>query len=307
MQHVCPITCTFNSCNDYTSIAVEALTIISQRYLHSSIVKFRSGLGNSLGDISEIPEEPDTDSLMVVDRRKHLKQTLHFTYIDSLFALTFALLANSSILIIAAAQLQADKEVSELSDAYALLEQSLGTSAAVLFAFALLCAGQSSTITGTLAGQYVMVGFLGDSFRIAPWLRRLITRSLAIIPALVIVSLFGDAGLNKLLVFSQVILSLQLPFAVWPLVHFTSRKDVMTVRIAKATPNISEPSLQDQDPDFPATRLQPVASTIQIEDQVEEVSYQSPLHFTIVMVMVALIITSFNIVLLIEIGQDGIQ
>ena len=221
----------------YVAMGIIGATVMPHNlYLHSSLVKFRSGNGNALGDISELTEDRDQEMSPAASStalRLALPQTLKFTYLDSAFALTFALIANSSILIVAAAAFY-DKniqEVAELSDAYALLDQYLGRTAAVLFAFALLCSGQSSTITGTLAGQYVMTGFLGESIRVPPWVRRVMTRSLAIIPALSVVLAFGDQGLNRLLVFSQVILSLQLPFAVWPLVHFTSRKDVMSIKL----------------------------------------------------------------------------
>ena len=174
-----------------------------------------------------------------------LPKTLHFSYVDSVFALSFALIANSSILIVSAAAFyqKGNGQIAELGDAYTLLDQYLGKTAAVLFAFALLCSGQSSTITGTLAGQYVMIGFLGESFKIPPWIRRLVTRIIAIVPALIVILLNGEKGLNRMLVLSQVILSLQLPFAVWPLVHFTSRKDIMTIQMVKEAKESSSASL----------------------------------------------------------------
>jgi manganese transport protein len=106
-------------------------------------------------------------------------------------------------------------KIAELQDAYALIASTLGYSAATLFAVALLFAGQSSTITGTLAGQIVMEAFLPPKFVLKPWARRLLTRGLAIVPAIITVVIYGDKGLNNLLIYSQVILSFQLPFAVW--------------------------------------------------------------------------------------------
>ena len=111
--------------------------------------------------------------------------------------------------------------MADIGDAYKLLSPLLGTSAAgVLFAVALLCSGQNATLTGTLAGQIVMEGFM--NIRLRPWLRRLITRLIAIVPAIIVVALYGEQGTGALLILSQVILSLQLPFAVFPLVRFTS-------------------------------------------------------------------------------------
>jgi manganese transport protein len=135
--------------------------------------------------------------------------------------LMFALFINGAILILAAAAFhRAGQDVGEIQDAYKLLSPTLGvTAASILFAIALLASGQNSTLTGTLAGQIVMEGFL--QIRLRPWLRRLITRAIAIIPAVIITVMYGESGIAKLLVLSQVILSLQLSFAVVPLVLFT--------------------------------------------------------------------------------------
>ncbi|HEU5116322.1 MAG TPA: Nramp family divalent metal transporter, partial [Isosphaeraceae bacterium] len=132
---------------------------------------------------------------------------------------------NAAILILAAATFYEHEPVDSIEQAYQLLPSFLGPTAPILFAVALLCAGQSSTLTGTLAGQIVMEGYL--HIRIAPWLRRLITRSIAPIPAVVVIALVGESSTQKLLVLSQVILSLQLSFAVIPLIHFTSNKKNM--------------------------------------------------------------------------------
>jgi manganese transport protein len=121
-------------------------------------------------------------------------------------------------------------DVADIPDAFSLIGQMLGSGFGYLFAMGLLLSGQSSTITGTMAGQIVMEGFLGSQFKVKPWVRRLITRLMAVIPALICIFVFGEQKLNDLLILSQIILSLQLPFAVWPLLYFTSRKDIMTVR-----------------------------------------------------------------------------
>lgn len=139
-----------------------------------------------------------------------------------------ALLINSAILIVSAAtfHFSGNQNVAEIQDAYKLLSPLLGVSAAsAIFGVALLASGQSSTLTATLAGQIVMEGFL--QFRLPSWLRRLVTRLLAIIPALIAIIFFGEKSTSNLIVFSQVVLSLQLPFAVIPLVMFTSKRSLM--------------------------------------------------------------------------------
>jgi manganese transport protein len=149
---------------------------------------------------------------------------VRYAFVDSTIALSFALFINAAILIVAAASFHTTghHEVAEIQDAYKLLTPLLGAGASTVFALALLASGQNSTLTGTLAGQIVMEGFL--DIRIRPWLRRLITRLIAIVPA-VLVSIFGgESGTAQLLILSQVILSLQLSFAVFPLVMFTSDK-----------------------------------------------------------------------------------
>jgi manganese transport protein len=152
------------------------------------------------------------------------KEAVKFAFIDSTIALTFALFINAAILIIAAATFHTsgNNDVAEIQDAYKLLTPLLGAGASTMFALALLASGQNSTLTGTLAGQIVMEGFL--NIRLRPWLRRLITRSIAIVPAAIVAILYGESGTAQLLVFSQVILSMQLSFAVFPLVKFTSQK-----------------------------------------------------------------------------------
>ncbi|KAI8074719.1 natural resistance-associated macrophage protein-domain-containing protein [Gongronella butleri] len=165
---------------------------------------------------------------------ENIKRNLHYSFIDLVVALSFAFFINSSILIVAAANFfdasdpaKAAATMSDLFDAHDLLDRYIGPAAALVFAIALLCAGQSSTLTATLAGQVVMSGFLGMSTR--PWLRRLVTRLIAIIPAMLAACFAGRSGLSQLLITSQVILSIQLPFAVVPLVYFTSNPKIMSV------------------------------------------------------------------------------
>ena len=185
----------------YIAIGILGATVMPHNlYLHSSIVQTRK----------------------YTDSQESRKEAIRFASIDSAFALMFALFINAAILVMAAATFHGSghEEVAEIGDAYRLLSPLLGTTmASVLFAIALLCSGQNATLTGTLAGQIVMEGFI--DLRLRPWLRRLITRLLAIIPAIVVIALYGERGTTPLLILSQVVLSLQLPFAVFPLVIFT--------------------------------------------------------------------------------------
>ena len=191
----------------YIAIGILGATVMPHNlYLHSSIVQTRKYEQNSSGK----------------------REAIKFATIDSTLALMFALLINSAILIVAAATFyrSGNYEVAEIGEAYKLLSPLLGVAgASTLFAVALLASGQNSTLTGTLAGQIVMEGFL--NIRLRPWLRRLITRLIAIVPAVIVTALYGASGTAKLLVFSQVVLSLQLSFAVFPLVMFTSDKRKM--------------------------------------------------------------------------------
>ncbi|XGV98808.1 MAG: Nramp family divalent metal transporter [Leptolyngbya sp. BL-A-14] len=191
----------------YIAISILGATVMPHNlYLHSSIVQTRSW-------------EPT---------RQNQREVIRFATLDSTLALSAALFINSAILIVAAAtfHFSGNQNVAEIQDAYRLLAPLLGTGAAsILFGLALLASGQSSTLTGTLAGQIVMEGFL--DFRIPCWQRRLLTRGLAIAPALIGILWFGEQGIGKMLVLSQVILSLQLPFAIFPLVLFTSNAALM--------------------------------------------------------------------------------
>lgn len=155
-------------------------------------------------------------------------EAIKFGTIDSTFALMFALFINAAILILAASAFHGHGhgEVSEIQQAYHLLDGVLGVSfAGTLFALALLASGQNSTITGTLAGQIVMEGFL--NIRLQPWLRRLLTRAIAIVPAVVVIGVYGEEKSTELLVASQVCLSMQLGFACWPLMRFTGDRSKM--------------------------------------------------------------------------------
>lgn len=193
----------------YIALGILGATVMPHNlYLHSAIVQVRY-IGR---------EETDT------------RETLRWATVDSTMALFFAFLINAAILILSAATFHGTghESVADIHDAHALLTPLLGTVlASVLFAVALLASGQNSTITGTLAGQIVMEGFL--DIRLPPWLRRLITRLIAIIPAVIVTALYGERGTGSLLILSQVILSLQLSFAVIPLVLFTSSRRKMGV------------------------------------------------------------------------------
>jgi len=193
----------------YIAIGILGATVMPHNlYLHSSIVQTRKVL-------------PDDASR---------REAIRFATLDSTVALLFAFFINAAILILAAATFHqaGHQEVADIGDAYRLLTPLLGTTfASTLFAVALLASGQNSTITGTLAGQIVMEGFL--DIRLPAWLRRLITRLIAIIPAVIVTAMYGEHGAGSLLILSQVILSLQLSFAVVPLVYFTSQRRKMGV------------------------------------------------------------------------------
>jgi len=196
----------------YIAVGILGATVMPHNlYLHSSIVQTR----------------------MYKDDLSSRREAVRFSVLDSTVALMFALFLNAAILVMAAATFHgtAYESVADIGDAYKLLEPLLKTGlASTLFAVALLFAGQNATLTGTLAGQIVMEGFL--NIRLRPWLRRLITRLVAIIPALITVILYGERGTGQLIVLSQVILSLQLPFAVFPLVIFTGDKSKMGELVA---------------------------------------------------------------------------
>lgn len=191
----------------YLAIGILGATVMPHNlYLHSSLVQTRAFTENAQGK----------------------REAIRFATLDSTLALGFSLFINAAILVLGAAAFhqRGMTTVADISQAYQLLTPVLGASlASTLFAAALLCSGQNSTLTGTLAGQIVMEGFL--DLHIKPWLRRLITRSLAIIPAALVIGIMGEGHVTALLILSQVILSFQLPFAVVPLIQFTGDRSKM--------------------------------------------------------------------------------
>src|SRR5437868_9489331 len=196
----------------YIAIGIIGATVMPHNlYLHSALVQTRK----------------------IERTEKGIKQAIIYNRIDSAVALNIAFFVNAAILIVAATVFfkTGNLQVAEIHEAYRLLPDFLGNVAPKLFAIALIAAGQSSTITGTLAGQIVMEGYL--SLRINPWVRRLITRLLAIIPALIVIIIYGDKEVDSMLVLSQVILSLQLGFAIIPLIHFVSDKAKMGIFVIK--------------------------------------------------------------------------
>ncbi|HET6230694.1 MAG TPA: Nramp family divalent metal transporter [Longimicrobiaceae bacterium] len=185
----------------YIAIGILGATVMPHNlYLHSSVVQTRRYEQSAAGK----------------------REAVRYAFLDSTIALSLALFINAAILIVAAATFHTSghSDVAEIQDAYRLLTPLLGGGASIVFALALLASGQNSTLTGTLAGQIVMEGFL--NIRLRPWVRRLITRAIAIVPAVIVALIYGESGTARLLVLSQVILSLQLSFAVFPLVRFTS-------------------------------------------------------------------------------------
>jgi len=190
----------------YIAVGIIGATVMPHNlYLHSALVQTRKISTDKAG----------------------IRKAIRFNIIDSTIALNLAFFVNAAILVLAGTVFyKAGVEVAKIEDAHRLLDGFLGTKwAPLLFAIALIAAGQSSTVTGTLAGQIVMEGYL--KLRINPWLRRLITRLLAVIPAVLVIVIYGDAKVDDLLVFSQVILSMQLGFAIIPLIHFVSDKKTM--------------------------------------------------------------------------------
>ena len=190
----------------YIAIGILGATVMPHNlYLHSSIVQTRKYEQNAAGKA----------------------EAIRFATLDTVIALMSALFINAAILVVSAAVFHGtEHKVAEIKDAYKLLSPMLGAPiAGVVFALALLASGQNSTLTGTLAGQIVMEGFL--DFRMRPWLRRLITRLIAIVPAVIVTAVSGESGTAKLLIFSQVVLSVQLSFAVFPLILFTSDRRKM--------------------------------------------------------------------------------
>ena len=191
----------------YLAIGIVGATVMPHNlYLHSSIVQTRLSARTEAGR----------------------REAVRFCTIDAVVSLSLALLVNAAIMVLAASAFNSNghRDVSDIGDAYRLLEPVVGSAlAATLFGVALLASGQSSTFTGTIAGQIIMEGFL--DLKIPCWQRRLITRGLALVPAFIGVWWFGESGVGKMLVLSQVVLSFQLPFAIWPLIRLTSDRALM--------------------------------------------------------------------------------
>lgn len=191
----------------YIGVGILGATVMPHNlYLHSAVVQTRNY------------EETEEGK----------REAVKFATIDSTVALSLALFVNAAILIVSAATFHFSGHVgiAEIDEAYKLFAPLLGTGvASILFAVALLASGQNSTLTGTLAGQVIMEGFI--NMRMTPWLRRLVTRMMAIVPAVIVIAIYGSKGLTNLLILSQVILSIQLSFAVFPLIIFTGSKKIM--------------------------------------------------------------------------------
>ncbi len=208
----------FNADMLYLAIGIIGATVMPHNlYLHSAIVQTRH----------------------YAETKEGKKEAIKFATIDSTAALSIALFVNASILILAAAVFFTNGigEIAAIEEAYKLLSPMVGVSiASTLFAIALLAAGQNATITGTLAGQIIMEGFI--NLRVKPWVRRIITRLLAIVPAVVFIGLYGANAATELLIFSQVVLSLQLSFAIFPLLMFTGNKKIMGEFVNSRTMNI---------------------------------------------------------------------
>lgn len=247
----------------FSALGIIGATVMPHNlYLHSSIVKYRlppplpkfkaddSDLEDE--DLVEIDEEvasfTERPAVKIVDDNyskateqvesrywSTIKSIIRYNTVDTLIALFLALLINAAILIVSAAAFNArgKTDVKHIEDASELMKQWLGSFASVLFGLALLAAGQSSTVTGTLAGQIVFEGFL--RMKMAPWLRRIVTRVVAIVPAVLIIYWAGEESINKLLLYSQVVLSFQLPFAIVPLIMFAFPKNQKSSEIVSNT------------------------------------------------------------------------
>ncbi|KAI9354343.1 natural resistance-associated macrophage protein-domain-containing protein [Zopfochytrium polystomum] len=283
----------------FASMGIVGATIMPHNlYLHSALVQFRS-------PYKEINAPRHVPTVFPQSVKKSMKASLRHLNTDSFVSLSYAFVVNSAILITAAAATLRDgTAIESVQDTYHLLDGSLGRFSAVIFAVGLFLSGQSATITGTLAGQAVMEGFLVAAaakrprkkrsiisrlvvfFRRNVWARRLITRGLAVLPALVCSASLGEDGINKLLNLSQVVLSLLLPFSVWPLVVFTSSKRVMTVKYCNCGAGSEEEG-----------RACSAGAVLP-----EEVSYESSWPMTVVGVVIGLILTGLNLYLLIEGG-----
>ncbi|KAJ3323134.1 hypothetical protein HDV06_002146 [Boothiomyces sp. JEL0866] len=298
----------------YVSVGIIGATVMPHNlYLHSSIVQQRSGFKvNHSEEVNEVSSNGDANSLIrdvdtqLVSRLRNIPTYLQMSGLDSALALTFALFVNASILIISSANFYTigRTDIAEIPDAFNLIGELLGSAFAVVFATALLISGQSSTITGTMAGQIIMEGFLGGEIKIQPWVRRLVTRLLAIAPPLICIVWFGENRLNDLLILSQIVLSLQLPFAVWPLIYFTSSKQFMTVTFVDDEQewNGNVPTNEEQSNDIPnQDELVPLDNPQQ--DIVK--CFANHIVITVLAVIVGLLLTIFNVILLVQVATGN--
>ncbi|ORX94993.1 natural resistance-associated macrophage protein [Basidiobolus meristosporus CBS 931.73] len=280
----------------YISIGIVGATVMPHNlYLHSHVVKVRSP--KSQEDQEQLLGTYTTGTSWI----EQIRNSIKFSILDCMVALTFAVFINAAILIVSAGAFYygpfPHTVVADLFDAHQLLTKYLGPAAGFIFAFALLLSGQSSTITATLAGQIVMEGFLGLSIR--PWLRRLITRSLAIIPAMIVAIVKGADGLNGLLIASQVALSIQLPFAVIPLVMFTGNEKIMTLEVENHGTNPSEYANASYGTLSPAS----TGTNEQASDRslsTNKVDFSNPWWLKIIATVVATVILGLNLYLLVE-------
>jgi manganese transport protein len=272
----------------YLSLGIVGSMIMPHTFfLHSNLVKYRSSRQGQIGDIVEIEvtNDKNKNTNNLTYKNRHIPSILRYFYLDSILSLCFALLINSSILISAASAFTSRGiETDSLSKAFFLFDQILGKASAILFAIALLLSGQSSTITGTLTGQIIMSGFLENKFTIKPWIRRLISRSIAIIPAIIVAVTSGEEGITNLLILSQVILSLALPFYIWPLIYFTSNKKIMTINCIKYQKHTDSVTFVDD-------------STLNNEIE-ESVDFSNSLFMKIISGILGIILTGLNIYLL---------
>ncbi|KAJ3313977.1 hypothetical protein HDV04_001283 [Boothiomyces sp. JEL0838] len=298
----------------YVSVGIIGATVMPHNlYLHSSIVQQRSGFkANHAEEVNEVSSNGDANSLIretdtqLVSRLRNIPTFLQMSWLDSAIALTFALFVNASILIISSANFYTigRTDIAEIPDAFNLIGELLGSAFATVFATALLISGQSSTITGTMAGQIIMEGFLGGEIKIQPWVRRLVTRLLAIAPPLICIVWFGENRLNDLLILSQIVLSLQLPFAVWPLIYFTSSKQFMTVTFVndEAEWNGNESANEEHSNIFANQD-----ELVELDNPPQEIvkCFANHTITTVLAVIVGLLLTIFNVILLVQVATGN--
>jgi manganese transport protein len=251
----------------YVTISMLGATVMPHNfYLHSALVQTRN-----------IEKSEDG-----------YRRACRYNLIDSTVALCGAMLVNCAILIVAAATFfRHHQEVSDLRQAYVLLTPLLGTAASGVFAIALLASGQSSTLTGTMAGQIVMEGFL--NIRVRPWLRRLVTRALAILPAAVVIHMAGEEGVGQLIILSQVVLSMNLPFAIIPLIHFTSNPERMGVFVNKPWIKASA---------WGCTAAVVAANAWLVQQSIEDWTKGAPTYATPIWIVSAAVVSAVGLLLL---------